>query len=180
LPPKTGLLSRPTVEEVYRYRAYVDQQMMAFLEGLCGDTLDTWFPIVELWLHHEQQHQELLLTDLKYNFACNPLRPAYVTADSAAPERVVNALQWVSFPEGVYWIGHDGQDLPLIMSPSASELCRAVPVGITASHQWGIFGLYGRRWYERPELWLSMGWDTVQREDGRLRCIGNGAMGRGG
>ena len=82
--PKRGLLSRPTVEEVYRYRAYVDQQMTAFLEGLRGDLLDRWSPIVELGLQHEQQHQELLLTDLKYNFACNPLRPAYVTTDPGA------------------------------------------------------------------------------------------------
>ena len=55
--------------------------MTSFLEGLDGDALDTWFPVVELGLHHEQQHQELLLTDVKYNFACNPLRPAYVSLD---------------------------------------------------------------------------------------------------
>ena len=78
--PKRGLLSRPTVEEVYRYRAYVDQHMTAFLEGLHGEKLERWSPIVELGLHHEQQHQELLLTDVKYNFACNPLRPAYMAA----------------------------------------------------------------------------------------------------
>src|ERR671924_261842 len=63
--PKRGLLSRPTVEEVYRYRAYVDQHMTAWLEGLHGEELETWSPVVELGLHHEQQHQELLLTDVK-------------------------------------------------------------------------------------------------------------------
>ena len=85
--PKRGLLSRPTVEEVYAYRASVDQQMVALLEGLAGNAFDRWSSIVELGLHHEQQHQELLLTDLKYNFACNPLRPAYVTADIARRHR---------------------------------------------------------------------------------------------
>ena len=76
--------------------------------GLDGEALDTWSPAVELGLHHEQQHQELLLTDLKYNFACNPLRPAYVTTNIPCRAQTVSALQWVSFPEGVYRIGHDG------------------------------------------------------------------------
>jgi len=62
--PKRGLLSRPTVEEVYAYRAQVDKFMTSFLEGLNGQEANTWAPIVELGLHHEQQHQELLLTDL--------------------------------------------------------------------------------------------------------------------
>src|SRR5687767_5936149 len=67
--PKRGILSRPTVEEVYQYRAYVDRQMAEVLEGLEGEHLDPCSPVVELGLHHEQQHQELILTDLKYNFA---------------------------------------------------------------------------------------------------------------
>jgi ergothioneine biosynthesis protein EgtB len=163
--PNRGLLSRPTVEEVYRYRAYVDQQMTAFLDGLCGGALDTWFPVVELGLHHEQQHQELLLTDLKYNFACNPLRPAYVTADSARPAQVERALQWVSFPEGVYWIGHDGQGFAFDNeSPRHRSFAEPFQMAsrLITNREYLAFMADGG--YARPELWLSMGWDTVQRE----------------
>ena len=163
--PKRGLLSRPTVEEVYRYRAYVDQQMTAFLEGSHGDLFEIWSPIVELGLQHEQQHQELLLTDLKYNFACNPLRPAYVTANHAHPAQVGDALQWVSFPEGVYWIGHDGQGFAFDNeSPRHRSFVEPFQLAsrLITSGEYLAFMADGG--YERPELWLSMGWDTVQRQ----------------
>ena len=83
--PRRGLLSRPTVGEVHRYRAHVDEQMMALLRN------DAAFPsslasVVELGLHHEQQHQELILTDLKHAFSCNPLRPAYRESFSPLPD----------------------------------------------------------------------------------------------
>jgi ergothioneine biosynthesis protein EgtB len=163
--PKRGLLSRPTVEEVYRYRAYVDQHMAGFLEGLNGVEFDTWAPTVELGLHHEQQHQELLLTDLQYNFACNPLRPAYVTSDIPHHVQDVSALQWVSFPEGVYWIGHDGQgfafDNELPRHRSFVEPFELASRLITNGDYLAFLAAGG---YERPELWLSMGWETVQRE----------------
>jgi ergothioneine biosynthesis protein EgtB len=144
--PKRGLLSRPTVEEVYRYRACVDQQMMAFVEGLRGDRLEHWSPVVELGLQHEQQHQELLLTDLKYNFACNPLRPAYVRADRANPAPEETALQWVSVPEGVYRIGHSGEGFAFDNESPTSVLCRAFSTGLTPGHQWRIPRLHGRCW----------------------------------
>ena len=163
--PKRGLLSRPTVEEVYRYRAYVDQQMTAFLDGLDGDALDAWSPIVELGLHHEQQHQELLLTDLKYNFACNPLRPAYVTAGSARPAQLGSALQWVSFPEGINWIGHDGRGFAFDNeSPRHRSFVEAFQLASRLVTNGEYLAFMADGGYERPELWLSMGWDTVQRE----------------
>jgi ergothioneine biosynthesis protein EgtB len=163
--PKRGLLSRPTVEEVYRYRAHVDQYMTAFLEDLDDEALDTWAPVVELGLHHEQQHQELLMTDLKYNFACNPLRPVYVSADFPRQAQVVSALQWVSFPEGVNWIGHDGQGFAFDNEfPRHRSFVEPFQLGsrlVTNGEYWAFMADGG---YERPELWLSMGWDTVQRE----------------
>ena len=75
--PERGLLSRPTVEEVYRYRQYVDRHMADLLAECDAETWDELEPLVLLGLHHEQQHGELLLTDLKYNLSINPLRPAY-------------------------------------------------------------------------------------------------------
>ncbi len=163
--PKRGLLSRPTVEEVYRYRAYVDQHMTAFLDGLHGEALERWFPVIELGLHHEQQHQELLLTDVKYNFACNPLRPAYVTSDIPTPEPVVGPLRWVSFPEGVYRVGHDGQgfafDNEFPRHRSFVERFELASRLVTTREYLAFMADGG---YERPEFWLSMGWDTVRRE----------------
>jgi len=163
--PKRGLLSRPTVEEVYAYRAQVDKFMTSFLEGLNGQEANTWAPIVELGLHHEQQHQELLLTDLKYNFFCNPLRPVYVTAGIPRCTQDVSALQWVSFPEGVYWIGHDGQgfafDNELPRHRSFLEPFQLASRLITNADYLAFMADGG---YERPELWLSMGWEALQRE----------------
>jgi len=163
--PKRGLLSRPTVEEVYRYRAYVDQHMTAFLEGLHGETLERWSSVVELGLHHEQQHQELLLTDVKYNFACNPLRPAYISLDIPTPVPTLGPLRWVSFLEGVCWIGHDGQgfafDNEFPRHRSFVERFELASRLVTNGEYLAFMDDGG---YERPELWLSMGWDTVQRE----------------
>jgi ergothioneine biosynthesis protein EgtB len=163
--PKRGLLSRPTIEEVYRYRAHVDQYMTAFLEGLNGKDLDTWSPIVELGLHHEQQHQELLLTDLKYNFACNPLRPAYATSDIPRRAQAVNVLQWLSFPEGVYRIGHDGQGFAFDNeSPRHRSFVEPFQLASRLITNGEYMAFMADDGYERPELWLSMGWETVQRD----------------
>jgi len=110
--PRRGLLSRPTVAEVYEYRAHVDGAMERLLNappaGQDGELVQRTL----LGLHHEQQHQELLLTDIKHIFALNPLRPAYrelqaPAGDSAGP------LEWVTLPGGNHRIGHAGDvDLP--------------------------------------------------------------------
>lgn len=163
--PKRGILSRPTVEEIYRYRAHIDQQMTALLEGLHGQALETWSPVVELGLHHEQQHQELLVTDVKYNFACNPLRPAYVTPDVAKGAPAAGPLQWVSYPEGVHWIGHDGQGFAFD-NEGPRHRCFVEPFQLASRlvTNGEYLGFMADGGYERPEWWLSMGWDTVRRQ----------------
>jgi ergothioneine biosynthesis protein EgtB len=139
--------------------------MTAFLEGLHGETLERWSSVVELGLHHEQQHQELLLTDVKYNFACNPLRPTYVTADIPTSVSTLGPLRWVSFLEGVYWIGHEGQrfafDNEFPRHRSFVERFELASRLVTNGEYLAFMADGG---YERPGLWLSMGWDTVQRE----------------
>jgi len=104
-----GNLSRPTVDEVYRYRDYVDQAMASFLSEKEPDA--EWAEVLILGLNHEQQHQELLWYDIKYILGHNPLLPAYKSEGIddhllAAP----SDSEWVSIAEGIYDIGHDGED----------------------------------------------------------------------
>src|SRR5437764_14148823 len=101
---KRGIVTRPTVAEVFAYRAHVDAAMARLLERIGDDAEHPALGIVELGLHHEQQHQELLLTDIKHVFWMTPLRPAYT---ARAAESVANVPSgWVRLDEGVREIGH--------------------------------------------------------------------------
>ncbi len=164
--PDRGLLSRPTVDEIYQYRAHVDHYMSEFLLSLEAAERATWEPLVEVGLNHEQQHQELMLTDLKYNLAVNPLRPAYQTLDKHRPSaQTVPEWQWVHVPEGVYAIGHEGEGF--IFDNEAPRHRVFVEPFALASRlvtNGDYLAFMADGGYERPELWLSMGLDTVRRE----------------
>ena len=162
--PQRGLLSRPTVEEVYRYRAHVDEHMLTLLDRLQESQCAALLPVLELGLHHEQQHQELLLTDLKHVFSVNPLRPAYAAQPQCQGDSGgVPALQWRVYPEGLYWIGHSGTGFAFdneaprhrVFVEAFQLATRLVTVG-----EYLAFMADGG--YTRPELWLSEGWQTVQ------------------
>src|SRR5581483_12444428 len=99
--------TRPTVAQVYRYRAHVDEHMRKLLSQIGGDREHPAYGLVELGLQHEQQHQELILTDIKHVFWMNPMRPAYVTT-SVEPARAQPPLEWEDVSEGLYHIGHSG------------------------------------------------------------------------
>ncbi|AZA49242.1 ergothioneine biosynthesis protein EgtB [Chryseobacterium carnipullorum] len=101
-----GNLSRPSVSDIYKYRNYVDDHMKAFLESkfLTEDVE----PLLELGLNHEQQHQELLITDIKYILGHNPLFPAY-TKQPAFNKKKIGNTEMIRFSEGVYEIGFDGE-----------------------------------------------------------------------
>src|SRR5262245_23566449 len=94
--PARGLLSRPTVEEVIAYRRAIDEQMMTLLEGP-GEGVSAVATLVELGLNHEEQHQELLLTDLKHAFGLNPLYPVYASDRGDRPGGL-SPLRWETFP----------------------------------------------------------------------------------
>lgn len=106
---KRGDLSRPTVKEVYNYRKYVDDAMMELIENSNDSNINGWEALLELGLQHEQQHQELYWTDLKFTFFQNPLFPKY--ADSLPfidAGRSSGEMNFISIKEGVYQIGHEG------------------------------------------------------------------------
>ncbi|WP_225785173.1 ergothioneine biosynthesis protein EgtB [Xenophilus sp. Marseille-Q4582] len=165
-----GLLSRPSLAEVMAWRTHVDEGMQAFLEGADGPKLAAVEPLLTLGLHHEEQHQELLLTDILHAFSCNPLLPAY-RAPAAPALRVATqaaAPQWLAHPGGVVEVGHDGTGFafdnegprhPVLLQPFAIA-DRLVNCG-----EYAQFVADGG--YQRPELWLSDGWAMVQAQGWR-------------
>ena len=160
--PKRGLLSRPTVEEVYRYRAYVDEHMNALLEGAEETLMEKIAPLVEIGMHHEQQHQELILTDLKHVFSVNPLFPVYADAPPRATTDV-GPMAWVPFEEGLYEIGHDGKGFAYDNEgPRHRHFLEAFALSdrLVTNREYLMFMEDGG--YERPELWLSLGAAAVE------------------
>jgi len=101
-----GNLSRPSVADIYRYRDHVDEQMGRFFRS--GDIDTETLTLLELGLHHEQQHQELLLTDIKYILGHNPLFPAYADQSIFAPLSLESLVEMIKVPEGIYEIGFTG------------------------------------------------------------------------
>jgi formylglycine-generating enzyme required for sulfatase activity len=156
-----GLLSRPGCEEIAEYRASVDQAMRRFLAGdLAADV--AW--LVELGLHHEQQHQELLLMDIKHVLGTNPTRPAYRPAERP-PLRVTDPPGWVEHPGGTVTIGHGGDGFAFDNEGPVHEVLLrpfALSSRLVSCGEWLEFMEDGG--YERPELWMSDGWATIRRE----------------
>jgi ergothioneine biosynthesis protein EgtB len=151
-----GLLSRPTVDEVSRYRRHVDGRMRDVLR----DPMPEVESLTILGLHHEQQHQELLLTDIKHAFSCNPLRPTY--RERPSPSSQATALGWLEFSGGQKWIGHDGG----FSFDNEGPRHRVFVAPFRLSSRLATCGEYRDFMedggYRRPELWLSEGWDICR------------------
>jgi ergothioneine biosynthesis protein EgtB len=162
--PQRGLLSRPTVDEVYRYRRHVDEHVLDLLECAAEENLPTVAPIVTLGLNHEQQHQELIVTDLKHMLSHNPLHPVYVQW-SANPAADAAPIGWLQFPEGVYWIGHEGSDFAFDNEEKRHrEFIQSFRLASRLVTNAEYLSFMQDGGYEHPEFWLSMGWATVQQE----------------
>lgn len=161
--PQRGLLTRPTLAEVLDYRQHVDQAMEQVFARASNISSEIW-TIIELGCQHEQQHQELLLTDIKHLFSCNPLAPVYHDA-APTPESQTIALEWHSYEEGVQWIGASDEGFSF-----DNELPRhrvfldayALASRLITCEEYLQFMEDGG--YLRPELWLSDGWDAAQQQ----------------
>jgi ergothioneine biosynthesis protein EgtB len=160
--PQRGLLSRPTVAEVFRYRAWVDEQMAELFEPAQEEVLRRAADVIVLGLNHEQQHQELILTDLKHALALNPLRPVY---GSAPPEEATapSPLDWVTFPAGLAWVGHDGGGFAFDNeSPRHRAFLEGFRLACRPVSGGEFLAFIEDGGYDRPELWLSDGWAARQ------------------
>ena len=158
--PQRGLLTRPVLEEVLAYRRHVDHHVLASLEA---PSLLTAVPVdvIELGLHHEQQHQELLLTDVKHLFSCNPLRPAY-RRDIAPAAGVATPLAWCAYDEGLRSIGHAGAGFAFDNEgPRHRVYVPPFVLGSRLITNAEFLAFMQDGGYQRPELWLSDGWSAV-------------------
>jgi ergothioneine biosynthesis protein EgtB len=163
--PARGLLSRPTVAEVYAYRQATDERTLDLIESADEQTLSTLAPLIELGLNHEEQHQELLLTDLKHALGLNPLRPAYLpplAASSATPA----APAWESFPPSVRHVGHAGGGFAFDNEgPRHRAFVGAFSIAARPVSNAEYLRFIQDGGYDRPELWLSDGW-AAKRQHG--------------
>ena len=153
-----GNITRPSVEEVYAYRNHVDEHMTAFLEGdLSQEVAD----LLEIGLNHEQQHQELFLTDLKYMFGHNPTFPVY-DADAQRVEDYNTESGWLAVTEGVYDIGHQNSEFCYDNELGAHKVylhdCEISKTLVT-NEEYVAFMDDGA--YTRFEYWLDEGWSWV-------------------
>jgi ergothioneine biosynthesis protein EgtB len=171
--PQRGLLTRPSLDDVHAYRRHVDEAVEALL-GMDGDAdWDAIEAIVTLGLHHEQQHQELIVTDILHALSCNPLLPAYraVSAPALRLATAPAAMQWLARQGGVVEIGHGGEGFAFDNeTPRHAALLQPYAIADRLVNCGEFAQFIADGGYQRPELWLSDGWAAVQAQG--WRCPG--------
>jgi ergothioneine biosynthesis protein EgtB len=161
-----GFLSRPSVAEVYSYRAHIDAQMSELIARLDRhrDNLKIR-ELILLGLNHEQQHQELLMTDIKHILGSNPLFPAYFNNKAPLAQNSTVALNWVKLPGGKVAIGHEGQGFCFDNeSPRHNVLLNDFFLASRLVTNAEYLQFMDDGGYDKPLLWLSDGWSAVQQE----------------
>jgi ergothioneine biosynthesis protein EgtB len=160
--PRRGMLTRPTVREVMEYRAEVDRRVIRLIDSCDDERLGH---VMRIGLNHEQQHQELLLTDIKYILFQAPLYPAYLPVTALIAGDAAPARGFTSFEGGVLEFGHDGEGFSYDNErPRHQRALQPFKLanGPVSNAEYLEFMLDGG--YERPELWLSDGWDLAQQQ----------------
>ena len=160
--PKRGLISRPTVDEVYEYRNYVDKNMLKLFKNLDDKKYAKIAEVIEIGIHHEQQHQELIVTDIKHVLSENPLFPVYKKSPENKKKSEKSKYSWIEFEGGIHSIGNEGDsfgyDNEFPVHKTYVEPFSLASRLVTNGEYLEFIKDSG---YSKPELWLSDGWNTV-------------------
>ena len=162
--PQRGLVSRPGIDEIAAFRQAVDDRMLELIDGASPDQLAALGPLIELGLHHEQQHQELLLMDIKHVLSLNPLEPAYCGSEPPRSGEPGPAA-WIDHEGGITEVGHAGPTFAFDNEGPRHQVLLApyrLADRLVTCAEWLEFMADGG--YRRPEFWLSDGWYTRQEE----------------
>jgi ergothioneine biosynthesis protein EgtB len=169
-----GLISRPTVKDAHRYRASIDSQIENLVSAAEPKVFLEMEPIITLGIHHEQQHQELLLTDIKHVFAQNPLHPVFRERKIDLLPEKTPPMKFIGFDEAIVEIGHNGSGFSYDNEgPRHRALIPAFSLGSRLVTNGEFLDFIAAGGYARPEFWLSLGWLTVneQRWDAPLYWV---------
>ncbi len=160
-----GLISRPTLTETLRFRKSIDAHIQQLLETADEDLLAEIEPVFIIGLHHEQQHQELLVTDIKNVFSHNPLHPVFRKRDDRIEKHPIAPAAYVDFDETTLEIGHGGDDFSY---DNEGQRHRALVLPFSLATRPVTNGEYiafiESGGYTKPEFWLSLGWTTVNEQ----------------
>lgn len=163
-----GLMTRPALADVLAYRQNVDQRLLALLAQVqAPDVACELAMLVELGLQHEQQHQELLLTDIKHLLSMNPLLPPYLGSDAMADagREQASALRWQSFEAGIVEVGHDGQGFFFDNeTPRHRQFVEPFCMASRLVSNGEYLAFVDDGGYSNPLLWLAAGWDWVVQQ----------------
>ncbi|MCG8074465.1 MAG: ergothioneine biosynthesis protein EgtB [Candidatus Thiodiazotropha taylori] len=163
--PNRGLLSRPTVAEIYDYRAYVDEQMVQLIQNIDDSRCEELAFRVTLGLNHEQQHQELLLMDVKHNFSVNPIKPAY-RDDLKIPQGQSRPVRWLEQTGGIHEIGFAGEGFAYDNeTPRHQVLLRDYLLADRFVTNGEYLEFIRDGGYDNVALWLSDGWALIKNEN---------------
>jgi len=162
--PERGNLSRPTVKEIYEYRKAIDEQMLNLIQSLENNSISEFLPLFELGLNHEQQHQELLLTDLKYNLANNPLNPIYHKGNGQS-DIETKKMNFIHLDSGNYEIGFKGEHFHFDNEkPNHKVYLNEFLLADRLVTNGEYLKFLDDGGYQSFQYWLSSGWDTLQEE----------------
>ncbi len=161
---RRGDITRPGAEEITAYRRHVDAAMVSFFRDASEEKLETIRPLVEVGLNHEQQHQELMFTDILHAFAQNPILPAYDPA-WRFPASTRSGQKWLALAEGIHTIGHGAESFHFDNEkPAHRTLVGPVKIGrnLVTNAEWLAFMQDGG--YRNATLWLMDGFTTASNE----------------
>ena len=160
-----GLISRPTVAEAYRFRHSIDAHIEELLESADEELIDQLEPVFTIGLHHEQQHQELLVTDIKHVFAQNPLHPVFRERNDKPQCRTIAPSSFIDFEEAIVEIGHSGDGFSYDNEgPCHRALVPAFSLATRPVTNGEYIEFIEAGGYTRAEYWLSLGWTTVNEQ----------------
>ena len=165
---KRGLISRPTVEDIYAYRTDIDEKMKNMMGSIDkGNIFSNFAWVIEIGLHHEQQHQELILTDIKHVLSQNPIKPAYVDRGSLSEEEKGRTeMRWLTFEKGLHQIGHDDSDFGYDNEfPKHRVYIEPFCIASRPVTNGEYIDFIRDGGYSNASLWLSDGWDMALSEN---------------